>query len=54
MTYEEAYLKFEDEYVDWLHEHHVINNGTMLVHAMENTCNFDNFMSDEHPQIELV
>lgn len=55
MEYDKAFGMFYDEFAKWLMENEFVCNGHMLTALMENPDKFEEFISEQHPEIgELV
>ena len=53
MTYEEAFVQFDEEYINWLYDNYRIGNSKMLVDLLEDADIFDRWMADYHPEVEF-
>ena len=46
--------KYENRFIDWIYDNYPIGNGDMLIHQMEDSSNFEDFVMDCLSEQELI
>ena len=54
LDYDAMYDKYENRFIDWIYDNYPIGNGDMLIHQMEDSDNFEDFVMDCLSEQELI
>jgi len=54
LDYDAMFDKYENRFIDWIYDNYPIGNGDMLIHQMEYSSNFEDFVMDRLSEQELI
>jgi hypothetical protein len=54
LDYDAMFDKYENRFIDWIYDNYPIGNGDMLIHQMEDSSNFEDFVMDRLSEQELI
>ena len=54
LDYDAMFDKHENRFIDWIYDNYPIGNGDMLIHQMEDSSNFEDFVMDCLSEQELI
>jgi len=54
LDHDAMFDKYENRFIDWIYDNYPIGNGDMLIHQMEYSSNFEDFVMDRLSEQELI